>query len=305
MTIHESVIRDFLRLFVWFPLRWMISATPVNVAFFIFMIMGDLHFWASGKKKERVLLNIETLIGTDRKTTRNIVRRYYEAHYIDRLHIFLYPKLSFREKVERYVKIENISVFDKVLKEGKGVLVVQPHFGPVQITLLTLALLKYNPIQIGYPTDRGLSMIGRSVAFRHRLKYEAMLCAPIFPADEYLGRAYKHLIKGGVVLTTGDGAGGGIFLGEHRNFRFLGTERMIPLGPASWAVRTGAAFIPTFIIIDGYDRFRIVFEDPITGIHNDIEKDVVYMTERFVSVAEGYIKKYPYCWHFWDEIQNY
>jgi KDO2-lipid IV(A) lauroyltransferase len=305
MTVHESVIRDVLRLFVWFPLRWMISATPVNVALFIFMIIGDLHCWSGGKKKLGVFSNIKNRIGSDRKTTGGIVRRYYETHYIDRLHIFLYPKLNTRKKIERYVYIENIEALERELQNGKGVMVVQPHFGPVQITLLTLSLLGYNPIQIGYPTDKGLSRIGRNVAYRYRLKYEAVLPAPIIPADEYMGKVYKHLVKGGVVLTTGDGAGGGIFLGEHRNFRFLGTERMIPLGPASWAVRTGAAFIPTFIIIDGYDRFRIVFEDPITGIHNDIEKDVVYMTERFVSVAEGYIKKYPYCWHFWDEIQNY
>lgn len=304
MTVHEGLIRDILRLIVWFPLRWMITAVPVNIAFFIFKTMGHLHFWASDKKKERVLLNIETLIGTERKTTGDIVRRYYEAHYIDRLHIFLYPKLNSRERVERYVKIENISVIDKVLREGKGALVVQPHFGPVQITLLTLSLLGYNPVQIGYPREIGHSMIGRSVAYRYRLKYEAMLPL-ILPANKFLGRAYKHLVKGGVVLTTGDGAGGDVFLGEHRNFRFLGTVRMIPLGPASWTLRTGAGFIPTFIIIDGYNRFRIVFEDPITGIHNNIEKDVVYITERFVSLVEGYIKKYPYCWHFWDEIQNY
>lgn len=304
MTVHEGFIRDILRLLVWFPLRWIIGAVPVNIAFFIFKVMGNLHFRIAGKKKERVLLNIETLIGTGRKTTGDIVRKYYETHYIDRLHIFLYPKLNTRKKIDRNVHIENIEVLEKELQNGKGVIIVQPHFGPVQITLLTLALLGYNPIQIGYPTDRGLSRIGRNVAFRYRLKYEAMLPVPILPADEYMGKVYKHLVRGGVVLTTGDGAGGGVFLGEHRIFEFLGTERMVPLGPATWAIRTGAAFVPAFIIVDGYNNFRVVFECPIKGIYDDFDKDRIYITEGFISIAETYIKKYPHCWHFWDEVQN-
>ncbi|MEK6673896.1 MAG: hypothetical protein AABY42_10570, partial [Nitrospirota bacterium] len=118
----------------------------------------------------------------------------------------------------------------------------------------------------------------------------------------YMGKVYKHLKSGGVVLTTGDGAGGATFLGEHRAFKFLGTERMIPLGPAAWALRTGAAFIPTFIIVESYNKFRIVFEAPIEGIYNNVEKDKIRITEKFLAVAEGYIRKYPYCWHFWDEI---
>ena len=71
---------------------------------------------------------------------------------------------------------------------------------------------------------------------------------PILPADRYLGKAYRHLTKGGVILTTGDGAGGGLFLGEYVSFEFMGRERNFPLGPGAWAIKTGAAFAPTFII---------------------------------------------------------
>ena len=77
---------------------------------------------------------------------------------------------------------------------------------------------------------------------------------------------------------------------------------MFPLGPATWAIKTGAAFIPTFIIIEGYKKLRIVFEVPIEGVYNDVEKDRIYITDKFISITEYYIKKYPYCWHFWDEI---
>lgn len=305
MTVNEGIFRDVLRLFIWFPFRWIVNILSVNAAFLLFKLMGDLHFYAAGGiKKENVSARIKNLMGPKDGLAGQTVRKYYENHYLDRMHIFLYPRLNSIEKIQKYVRIQNPEILEKELLSGKGALIVQPHFGPVQITLLTLALLGHKPLQIGYPSDLGLSRVGRSVAFRYRLKYEGMLPAPILPADEYMGKAYKHLIRGGVVLTTGDGAGKGVFLGEHKAFKFLGTERMLPLGPAAWAIKTGAAFIPTFIVVEGYNKFRIVFEDPIKGIYGDAEKDRLYITERFLSVAEEYIRKYPYCWHFWDEIQD-
>lgn len=301
MQTNENIIRDILRLLVWYPFRWLLSIIPVKWGFLMFKMMGDLHFYASSGKKKRTSSNLEAVLGTGQKAALEITKKTYENHYIDRLHICYYPKLTSKEKIARYVHIENIDLVDRELKKGRGILLVQPHFGPVQITLLAMALYGYNPIQIGYPTDRGLSRIGRTVAYKNRQKYEALL-PPILPANKYLGRAYRHLKNGGVVFTTGDGAGRGIALGEQRQLEFLGIRRMFPMGPAIWALRTNAAFIPTFIITERYDQFRIVFEEPVEGIHNDIEKDVVYLTEKFISVAESYVKKYPYCWHFWDEI---
>ncbi len=301
MRVSEGFTRDILRIIVWFPFRYLVQIISSDLSFLLFKLMGDFHFCVGGRKKKHLLRNIKTILNTERDVI-NIGRKYYEIHYLDRLHIFLYPRLNTIKKVKKHVYIENIEVLEDVLRNRKGALLVQPHFGPVQITLLSLALLGYNPIQIGYPKDMGLSRIGRFVAFRTRLKYEALLPAPIIPADRYLGKAYKHLAKGGVVLTTGDGAGAGVFLGVQEKYKIFGIERMFPLGPAMWAIKTRAAFVPTFIIPETYKKFRIVFENPIGGIYNNFERDRGYMTEKFIAIAEEYTKKYPHCWHFLDEI---
>lgn len=303
MHTSESIMRDMLRLIIWFPFRWLVKIVPINSVFFIFKMMGDLHYHLSRGKSKKIADNIKAFLSIDQKTVLNITKKSYENHYVDRLHIFLYSRLTTKEKFEKYVSFENLEILNRGLKAGKGVLIVQPHFGPVQITLLAVALYGYNPVQIGYPKDIGLSYIGRSVAYRQRLQYEAML-PPILPANKYLGKAYKHLLKGGIVFTTGDGAGGGVQLGEHKKFGFLGIERMFPIGPAAWALKTRATFMPTFIISEGYNKFRIVFEEPLEGIYNDTEKDIIYITEKFISITEQYIRKYPHCWHFWDELDK-
>ncbi|MDY6855576.1 MAG: lysophospholipid acyltransferase family protein [Thermodesulfobacteriota bacterium] len=305
MQVNESIARDIMRLFVWYPFRWSVRGMPIRLSFLLFKLAGDLHFSLGGEKKKRITTTVQALLDTSEARAYDIVRKYFEIHYLDRLHIFLYPKFANAKRLDKIVCFENIDALDRVIKNGRGALIVQPHFGPVQITLLSLALSGYNPLQIGYPNDKGLSRIGRSVAFKHRIKYEAMLPAPIIPANSHLGNVYRHLTKGGVVLTTGDGAGGSIFLGEHEVFHFLGIERMFPLGPATWALKTNAAFIPTFILPQGHKKFKIIFEDPIEGIFDNIEKDKIYLTDRFIAIAQDYIIKYPHCWHFWDEIQDY
>lgn len=301
MQTNENILHDVFRLFVWFPLRWLARIIPISSSLFIFKIMGDLHFHLSRFKKKKVEQTIIALLNTDKDAARNNTKKYYENHYLDRLHIFLYPRLTTKEIIDKYVYLENVEIIENELKKNRGILIVQPHFGPVQITLLSLALQNYSPVQIGYPKDLGLSKIGHAVAYRYRLKYEAML-PPILPANRFLGRAYKHLMNGGVVFTTGDGAGGGVLLGEHKELDFFNIQRMFPLGPAIWAIKTGAAFIPTFIITESYKKFRIVFEKPVESIYNNIGEDKFFITKQFIAIAEKYIRKYPHCWHFWDEI---
>jgi lauroyl/myristoyl acyltransferase len=302
MKVTESTGRDILRVFIWYPVRWLVRIVPIATAFRIFRRAGDLHFSLGAKAESRVGRNLQKRLDLEASAAAEAVKKSLENHYLDRLHIFLYPRLKSWDRLAPFVRIENREVLDNALLKGKGALLVQPHFGPVQISLLSLALLGYRPLQIGYPTDKGLSWIGRNIAYRLRLRYEGMLPAPIIAADGYLGTVYKHLARGGVVFTTGDGAGGGVYLGEHKKMTFLGTERMVPLGPAAWSVRTGAAYIPTFIVTEQYNRFRIVFGDPIEPQAGNPELDKIAMTERFVGVAESFIRRYPAYWHFWDEI---
>lgn len=302
MKVQEGILRDALRLIIWFPFRWMMGIVPLSWAFSLYRAAGDAHFSLSRGGTRQIAANLTKTLGLDEASAGETVKRIFENHYLDRLHIFLYPRLKSWERIAPFATFENREVLDAELRRGKGALLVQPHFGPVQITLLCLALRGYKPLQIGYPSDEGLSVIGRKVAYTYRLKYEGMLPAPILPADGYLGAVYRHLVQGGVVLTTGDGAGGSVFLGEHRKLTFLGEDRMIPLGPAAWSLRTKASYVPTFIIPEQHDRFRIIFEKPIEPRYGDPEQNAVDMTERFLTVAESYIRRYPSCWHFWDEI---
>lgn len=298
MQTHESLARDLMRLFIWFPFRWLTLLLPVRTSLWLMKMLGVVHHTIARKRAARILGCMRVAGCTISPST---TLMYFVNHYVDRLHIFLYPKLDSKRSFERIVTFKNIEVLTAALAQGKGAILVQPHFGPVQLTLLALKLQGCDPVQIGYQSDKGLSPIGRSVAFKYRIKYEAML-PPILNADKFLGAAYRHLKGGGVMLTTGDGAGGGVYIGEHDDMGFLGTTRKFPLGPATWATKTGAAYIPTYIVTETHDRFSIIFGEPISVKHADSQLDRIHLTERFIESFELMLKAHPHCWHFWDEL---
>ena len=299
MKVFESPLRDALRLLIWYPFRWLVLVLPVRAAFRLFGLMGRLHCALARRRNGRLLaLYAEAGCSFDGKSA----CRSFENHYIDRMHIFLYPRLRRKEQIAPFVRMEGLEHLEAARKSGRGVLIVQPHFGPVQITLLALALHGYDPVQIGYPTDRGLSWIGRHVAFRLRMKYEGMLTAPIVSAEAHLGSVYKHLKRGGVVLSTGDMTGGGMFLGRQYELEFMGRRVRFPLGSADLAIRTGALYVPTFIIVERSDSFRIVFEQPIEPETGDAGRDMIEMSRGFAHVAERYVRQQPHLWHHWEEL---
>ena len=199
------------------------------------------------------------------------------------------------------MEIRGLEHLDESLKKGKGVILVHGHFGPVHLPLVSLARLGYKMKQIGLPSDEGLSWVGRNVAYRLRLKYEAKIPAEIIKADTFLRSAFRWLNDNGVIMITGDGTGTDKWYGRYETFAFFGYNLMFPLGPSILSEKTGASLIPIFII-PGKDRlFKIIIEQPITSQRPAPEKPFD-LTEKFVKRLENYIAYYPGYMHFLDRF---
>ncbi|MFQ5442509.1 MAG: lysophospholipid acyltransferase family protein [Thermodesulfobacteriota bacterium] len=297
MVVRESIFRDILRLFVWFPLRWAILILPVRLGILILATMGDIHRLLSRNKKEVLaenLLNINS--SGDGCYIRGAIKEYYRNHYIDRLFIFIFPRFAGRE-VKKFVEIEGLENLDSAIEKGKGAILVHGHFGPVHLPLVALARLGYPMKQIGLPSDEGLSWTGKNVAFRLRLKYEAKIPAEIIKADAFLRPAFRWLKSGGAVMITGDGTGTETRVGRHGEFRFFGQRVYFPLGPALLAQKTGATLLPMFVLPGIKMPYRIIIGGPLGG--GGAEK----VTAQFVKQLEDYVSKAPGYMHFLDRFR--
>lgn len=303
MHTDEGMLRDVARLIVWFPFRWIIQALPVSAGFFTFKVLGNIHYFLSPKKKEYLLKNLELAFSLH-NFGKNTVRRYLENHYIDRLHIFLYPKLK-KTNIDKFIRFKGLEHLDQALLAGKGCILVHGHFGPAQLPLFALGLKGYNIHQLGLPSDEGLSLIGKQVAFKIRQVYEGMIPAKIISADSFLRPLFKHLEANGILMMTGDGTGGDKFVGKFIPVKFLGQDLVFPTGYAALSLKTGAPVLPLFTFRKRFNRFEAVIGKPFR-IENDFDSQnrMMQIIVQFVQLFEEYVQKYPCHWHFWDKFEK-
>ncbi|MBI5492880.1 MAG: lysophospholipid acyltransferase family protein [Deltaproteobacteria bacterium] len=299
MVVRESIARDVLRLIIWYPVRWFLTIIPLRAAYPSLRALGSLHYAISGRKNARLFENFELGLGQKgftRAGVQEAVRDYYRNHYVNQLQIFIFPRLN-RRNVGKVHEFEGLERLDASLKENKGCILLHSHFGPSQMPLHILGVLGYQVVQLGLPTDEGLSFIGRRVAFRLRLKYESKIKARIIPATSFLRPLFETLKNNGVLLMTGDGAGKGKLIGKLSVERFLGNDVFFTTGSRILAEKTGAVVLPMFTVLEN-GRYRTVIHEPLNK--NGTETVI----SDFVKIMESYVVRYPHLWHFWDEFDG-
>lgn len=297
----EGILRDILRLVVWYPLRWVLKILPVALGIGLLNKMGELHYALSTGKTQALRENLSRFMSTGDAEKAKIIKDYLKNHYVDRLIIFLFEKFTTRQ-INKIIEFDGLAHLGAALKQGKGVILVHGHFGPVHIPLLALARLGYRMKQIGLPSDDGLSWIGRHVAFRLRLRYEAKIPAEIVNAESFLRPIFLWLKDGGVVMATGDGSGTGHHVGRHEVFDFLGHKVLFPLGPAILAEKTGAEILPLFVTPGQRKPYKIIIGTPL--VKADEPREIRTITRRFIAELEGKIKTYPAYMHFLDRFRT-
>jgi len=304
MQVRESLARDILRLIVWFPFRWLIVILPVTWGIRLLNILGEMHY-ALARGKKKLLLDNLALLQEKKPLETGLsgtacIREYFRNHYVDHLLIFIFPAFGVQE-AERLVEIDGLEHLNEALKRGKGVVLVHGHFGPVHLPLVVLAKLGYRMKQIGLPSDEGLSWIGRNVAFKLRLRYEAKIPAEIILADGFLRSAFRWLNDNGIIMITGDGSGTEKRVGRHELFSFFGRRVLFPLGPAILADKTGAAILPMFIVPGERKQYRIVIERPLISSGRG-EENIKDVTGQFIERMEYYVSRFPGWMHFLDRF---
>ncbi|WLE97603.1 MAG: lysophospholipid acyltransferase family protein [Candidatus Electrothrix communis] len=299
MQTGESPVRDILRLIVWYPLRWFLLAVSPKIALATLRFMGDLHYGAAKGKRRMLTENLQRMGISETHHAENI-RLYFRNHYQDQLFPLVFPKFN-KENIVDYVSFQGLSHLDKALEKKKGVVLVHGHFGPVHLPLVSLALMGYPMKQIGNPSDKGLSWIGRHVAFRLRMQYEERIPADIIQAGSFLRPIFQALRSNQIIMTTGDGSGTEETFGKQACFQFLGQQAVLPLGPAILSQKTGASLLPLFILPGDQTLFTVIIESEITS---DLpgEQGVHDCTRQFLVRLQEYIRTSPGYMHFLDRF---
>ena len=78
---------------------------------------------------------------------------------------------------------------------------------------------------------------------------------------------------------------------------FFGQKAATATGPAVFAMRTGAAIIPMFILRQENDQHKIVIEPPVPLEGREDEKETIAATmTKITNLIEQYIRCHPHEW---------
>jgi Kdo2-lipid IVA lauroyltransferase/acyltransferase len=177
-------------------------------------------------------------------------------------------------------------VFSKVLKEGKGGILVTAHFGNWE-------MLGIWPATCGFPTDL---LIGR----QHNPKVDDLLVSfrrsmnvGIIPLATSSRQAFKALRANHIAGIGSDqhSSSGGVVLD------FFGRPAATPKGPALFSIRTGSPLIPIVLRRENYERHVLMPGEPIYPPNSgDEEADIAAMTIAYTKFFEQAIRQYPEQW---------
>lgn len=193
--------------------------------------------------------------------------------------------------VERFVVAEGREHLDAAKAAGRGLIVALPHVGSWEWGGAYLA-------QVGLAMTAIAEVLEPPALFEWFCAKRAAMGITVAPLDERAGTTMLSTLRaGGVVglLVDRDLAGNGLPV------TFFGESVTMPAGPATLALRTGAALVAAACYSGpGDDHFAVVVEVPAER-RAGLREDVARVTQDLARELEGLIRRAPEQWHVLED----
>ncbi len=180
-------------------------------------------------------------------------------------------------------------LLDAALDKGSGAIMAMPHLGGWEWSGFWVTQVRQRPVTAVVERLDPPELFEWFVELRRSLGFNIVALGP--DAGVATARALKanHTLA---LLSDRDLTGTG------PEVEFFGERTTLPGGPATLALRTGAALLPTAIYFDGPDLRRSVVLPPLdTTRHGRLREDVQRVTQDLAHALEDLIRRAPEQWH--------
>ncbi len=273
-------------------LSWLAPRLPPSVAYKLFGWIGDISYWVLPRRRANVRRNLSMVLrgGTEglgqliRETFREGARYYYDT--------FRVPALT-DEELEATITLRGWEHLEKGLEGGKGVVLVTAHLGSPVLVAQILAVRRCRVVSVVEAVNppQLLELMTRARGSR------GIRLVPLGPSifrvlNESLAR---NEIVG--LVADRDLQGSGV------RAEFFGAETVMPSGPVTLALRTGAALVPAFTYRRRDGGFLARIEEPLSMTRTGkLKEDVRLNTQRLAAVLEKAIAEKPEQWIVFESV---
>jgi lauroyl/myristoyl acyltransferase len=277
--------------------RWLAAWTlvrqlPEPVAFALGGVGGRVYHRLDRRRREALRANLGQVLGPSvgPRELERVVRRGFATYGRYWVEAFRLEDLTAAE-IRCRLRIEGRHHIDAALAAGRGAIFASPHLGNWDAGGAWLAASGY-PATAVVERLRPVELYERFAVYRRALGLELL---PLDDGGETLRGVIRALRAGRLacLVCDRDLTGGGL------GVRMFGASAVMPGGPASIALRTGAALLPCAVYHDRRPgHWRAVVHPALspepTG---DTRKDVAALTQRLADEFERLIAAAPDQWH--------
>ena len=269
---------------------------PLKVSYGLATLIADIYCCVARDEKTAIINNLKVILGSPRgdkelSTMASTVFRNFAKYLVD---FFRFSTID-DEYIKKFIKIDGLENVDRALAKGNGAIMLSAHIGNWELGGFVVSLL-------GHPMS--------AVVLTHENKKindfftKQRRVSNLQPVEIGMGlrSCYEVLKNNGLLALLGDrdfSKNGGLCI------KFFGKKTLVPKGPATFSYRLGSGIVPSFMIREADDTFRLSFEPPIFPQRDkDESTSVKELTERYSAVIESYVKKYPTQWYMFGEVWN-
>ena len=284
------ILKDYCYAFTAKCIGQCVARLPRKLALSIGMYLATAVFWFSHRQKDRACKHLKQSFGIEYPAAERLVRRSFRNTGKNLMEFMQLPRMS-PETIHQLVTFEGREHIDRALDQGRGAIILTAHFGNWE-------LLGASILANGY-TIRGITRQLRSKrldaivsSYREKVGWQGI------DRDRSIREVLRCLKRNELIaiLADVDTRTQGIFVD------FFGRPAYTPYSPVAFALKTGAAILPTFIIRQPDDSHRAVVEAPLLLQQGgEKEQDLLVNTQRFTKIIESYIRRYPEQWIWMHE----
>lgn len=262
------------------------SCLPRSVALTLGGWLGVLGFWFASQERRLACEHIrQSLDITDERQVKTIAKKCFKNLGKTVVEFMQFSHIN-PEQIQKCVSFEGIQHVENALAKGKGAIILTGHFGNWELLAASIsaAVAPLSPIVRELRSPRLNALVSR---YREKAGYTTI------DRDTGVRQALRCLKRNellGIVADV-DTTVNGVFVD------FFGRPAYTPYSPVAFALKTGAAILPSFIVRQPDGRHRAIIEPPLSLERCDVkEKELVFNTQKFTKIIESYIRKNPEQW---------
>jgi KDO2-lipid IV(A) lauroyltransferase len=198
-----------------------------------------------------------------------------------------FPDLNNRN-ISKFVVHDGLENYLEAVRRGRGVIFMTAHFGAWELSSYSQALYGYPLKFVVRPIDnpRVEKLISKYRTLSGNIPIQRRSAA------RDILKALRENEAVGILFDQNTTRSEGVFA------EFFSLPAATTPSIALFALRTGAAVVPGFLIWDrSLGKHRLRLDPPVELINTgDLDNDVLENTKRFNKILEGYVRQYPDQW---------